>query len=154
MATDGITIDTVPSPITSSPICPGISKLVISVDDRDWDYIEGQEGRDDVMRWKTLMGGGGISTSGISMGIFEIPPGEQLSVHHHAPQEVYHIIRGSAEVLIGDERRQVGAGHAIYIPPNVSHGIKNTGAELLELIWMFPTDNWKEIVYHMEGREL
>jgi hypothetical protein len=40
-----------------------------------WEYEPGEEGFDDVIRWRTLICGEKTSTEGISMGTLEIPPG-------------------------------------------------------------------------------
>ena len=38
----------------------------------------------------------------------------------------------------------------VYIPKNFEHGLKNTGNEDLELLWIFPTDCWEEVEYVFE----
>ena len=35
----------------------------------------------------------------------------------------------------------------VYIPKNVDHGLKNTGEEDLEILWIFPTDCWEKVEY-------
>lgn len=112
------------------------------------EYNPGEEGRDDVIRWRTLLSGERTPTRGISMGTLELPPGSSLDAHHHAPLEVYFVTDGSGTLLIGDDQRAVCAGDVVYIPGNHVHGIKNTGDELLKLVWVFPTDTWPEIEYH------
>ena len=37
-------------------------------------------------------------------------------------------------MTIEDESRRVAAGDAIYIPPNLKHGIKNIGDDVLEYL--------------------
>jgi len=113
-----------------------------------WEYEPGEEGREDIIRWRTLLSGERTPTRSISMGILELPPGSRLDAHHHAPPEVYFVTDGSGNLLIGDEQRAVRAGDVVYIPGDHVHGIKNTGDELLKLMWMFPTDTWPEIEYH------
>lgn len=113
-----------------------------------WEYEASEEGRDDVIRWRTLLSGDRTPTRRISMGTLELPPGSSLDAHHHAPPEVYFITDGSGTLLIGAEQRAVDAGDVVYIPGDHVHGIKNTGDAMLKLVWVFPTDTWPEIEYH------
>jgi quercetin dioxygenase-like cupin family protein len=113
-----------------------------------WEYEPGEEGRDDVIRWRTLLSGEKTSTKGISMGTIEIPPGACLNAHHHSPLEVYYLTSGEGRLLCGDTVKHVRAGDVVYIPANQVHGIKNTSDHILTFVWMFPTDTWSEIEYH------
>lgn len=112
-----------------------------------WEYEDGEEGRNDVIRWRTLLSGDKTPTNKISMGTLELPSNTVLRPHHHAALEVYYITNGEGVLLIGKEQRKVKAGDIVYIPCNLIHGIKNLGQQLLTLVWMFPTDTWSEIVY-------
>ena len=48
------------------------------------------------------------------------------------------------------ETEEVGPDTVVYIPENAKHGLRNTGDEPLEVLWIFPTDCWEEIVYIRE----
>lgn len=37
-------------------------------------------------------------------------------------------------MTVGDERREVRAGDAVYIPPGSSHTLENTGAEAMRIV--------------------
>jgi mannose-6-phosphate isomerase-like protein (cupin superfamily) len=74
------------------------------------------------------------SAESLSIQISEIPAGSKQPIHRHAPEQCYYIIRGSGLMIIDDETQEVGQGDAIYIPPNVAHGIKNTGDGVLEYL--------------------
>jgi len=113
-----------------------------------WEYEPGEEGRSDVIRWRTLLSGERTPSRGISMGTLELPPGSCLEAHHHAPLEAYYITEGSGTLWLGDEPRAVRAGDVVYIPGDAVHGVRNTGGEVLKLVWMFPTRTWPEIEYH------
>jgi len=113
-----------------------------------WEYETGEEGRDDVIRWRTLISGEKTPTTGISMGTLEVPPGAVMNAHHHSPLEVYYLTSGKGQLLCGDKVKHVRAGDVVYIPANEVHGIKNINDHTLTLVWMFPTDTWAEIEYH------
>ena len=62
----------------------------------------------------------------------ECQPGSQQARHRHLTQEqVYVIVRGHGQMLLGDEERVVGEGTMVFIPPGAEHAISNTGAEPL-----------------------
>lgn len=62
----------------------------------------------------------------------ECQPGSQQARHRHLTQEqVYVIVRGQGQMLVGDEECAVGEGTMIFIPPGAEHAIRNTSSELL-----------------------
>ncbi|MEM7209112.1 MAG: cupin domain-containing protein [Pseudomonadota bacterium] len=118
----------------------------------EWQYIDGEDGREDVIRWKTFAGADNDSTNGISFGVCELPSGAKLQAHQHAPPELYYVTEGSGEVLLENEVQSVSPGSIVYLPPYLEHGIRNTGQETLTLFWMFPVDRWSNVEYHMLER--
>ncbi len=114
-----------------------------------WEYLPGQEGREDVLRWKTLISGDVTPTEGLVMGICEVPAGVTLNLHRHLPQEIYYVTEGSGEVQVDSEIQNVEQGSVIYVPGNAVHGIRNNSSETLCLMWIFPADVWRDIEYHM-----
>ncbi len=65
---------------------------------------------------------------------FEIEPGGWSSSHRHPHDHGVIILKGKGEVLLGDEKTEIGFGDAIYIPPNEMHRFKNIGEEILGFI--------------------
>ena len=64
-----------------------------------------------------------------------LPPGQSTTPHFHPQtEEIYYILRGAAEMRIGDEVCAIGPGDAIAIPPGATHQISNTGDETLVLL--------------------
>ena len=62
----------------------------------------------------------------------ECQPGSQQARHRHLAQEqVYVIVRGHGQMLVGDEEHAVGEGTMVFIPLGAAHAIRNTGPELL-----------------------
>jgi mannose-6-phosphate isomerase-like protein (cupin superfamily) len=57
-----------------------------------------------------------------------VAPGQSTQRHYHLQtEEIYYILQGVGRLHVGDERRDVGPGDAIAIPPGEPHFITNTG---------------------------
>ena len=98
-------------------------------------------------RWKYMADSTQMKSHGLSCGVLVLPPGEELPLHYHSPQEIYIIRRGEGLLLSPLNTRKVCKDSFVYIPQNVEHGLKNTGKVDLELLWIFPTDCWEEVEY-------
>ena len=58
----------------------------------------------------------------------QIPPGTNTQLHlHRQSEEIYHIVRGSGVMVLGNEQFPVTMGDSICIPPGTAHCIKNSG---------------------------
>ena len=98
-------------------------------------------------RWKYMTDSTIIQSHGLSCGVLVLPPGEELPLHHHSPQEVYIIRQGEGLLLSSSNSKNVYKDSFVYIPKNFYHGLRNTGKDDLELLWIFPTDCWQEVEY-------
>ena len=73
------------------------------------------------------------------MGMENIPPGKKIRLHHHPhAEEILFIHRGTGVARLGSREAVVSAGATVYIPRNVSVGLRNTGTEPLSLVFIFP----------------
>lgn len=45
------------------------------------------------------------------------------TIHRHPHRQVTYVESGSFEVLIGGDRRVLGAGGCFFVPPSVDHGV-------------------------------
>ena len=45
------------------------------------------------IRWKLLITGERTESSGLVTGVAQLPPGAQLVLHHHEPEETYYIVK-------------------------------------------------------------
>ena len=82
----------------------------------------------------------GAYVRGITL-IFEtIAAGDRIPLHiHPTVEEVVVIESGSAEITLGQEKRTVGPGAVVFIPPGTPHGTRNVGATTVCLQAIFPT---------------
>jgi mannose-6-phosphate isomerase-like protein (cupin superfamily) len=57
-----------------------------------------------------------------------LKPGGTNQVHvHDDAEQVYIVLRGGGTVQVGDEKAEVKAGDAVFLPAKVPHGFFNTG---------------------------
>jgi mannose-6-phosphate isomerase-like protein (cupin superfamily) len=55
-------------------------------------------------------------------------PGQATERHHHAAsEELYYLLEGTGDMEVDGERRRVGPGDAVLIPPGAWHQIRNDG---------------------------
>jgi mannose-6-phosphate isomerase-like protein (cupin superfamily) len=54
-----------------------------------------------------------------------LAPGQVTERHYHAEtEEIYYVVGGSGEMELDGERRPVGVGDAVLIPPGAWHQIR------------------------------
>jgi mannose-6-phosphate isomerase-like protein (cupin superfamily) len=54
-----------------------------------------------------------------------LEPGQATDRHYHAEsEEIYFVVEGSGEMELDGERRPVGPGDAVLIPPGARHQIR------------------------------
>lgn len=100
------------------------------------------------VRWKLLITGERSASSGLVTGIGQLPPGAELPLHHHEPEETYYVVSGHGEMEIDDHRQLVWPGCAVYIPANARHALRCTGSEPLLFVFSFGRDRFDQIAYH------
>ncbi len=54
--------------------------------------------------------------------------------HQHDGEEIFFILEGEGKVIVGNKEYKVGPMTAVFIPPNVFHGIENTGDKPLKYL--------------------
>lgn len=64
-----------------------------------------------------------------------LPPGAAVGLHYHLEtEELYYILEGAGEMIIGAETQAVGSGDCILIPRGEVHAIRNTGERTMRLL--------------------
>lgn len=63
-----------------------------------------------------------------------VKPGQSSLPHRLKTSEVYYILEGKGIMHVDDESAEVRSGQAIYIPPNCTQYIKNTGNSDLKFL--------------------
>jgi mannose-6-phosphate isomerase-like protein (cupin superfamily) len=90
-------------------------------------------------RTQNLVGGvSPIQAKNFCIGFVTLEPsGGQVPWHNQEQEEVYFILEGSGEACVGEERRILEAGQAMYIPPGVFHQLTNLGGKSLKMIYCY-----------------
>jgi mannose-6-phosphate isomerase-like protein (cupin superfamily) len=101
-------------------------------------------------RTQNLVGGvSPIQAKNFSIGNVTLEPGGgQVPWHNQEQEEVYIVLDGRGEMCLGDERRVVTSGQAVYIPPGVFHQITNLGDTPLRMLYCYgpagDVAHWKQ----------
>ncbi|MGD2162228.1 MAG: cupin domain-containing protein [Anaerolineales bacterium] len=69
---------------------------------------------------------------------FTIQPGGGMPNHTNQVEHEQYVLRGKAEIGIGDEVFQVKKDDVVFIPAEVPHWYKNSGDEPFEFLCMVP----------------
>ena len=90
-------------------------------------------------RTQNLVGGASpIQASNFSMGNVTLEPnGGQVPWHNQEQEEIYFIVEGTAEMCLGEERRTLSAGQAVYIPHRVFYQLTNIGDTPCRMIYCY-----------------
>jgi len=90
-------------------------------------------------RTQNLVGGASpIAATNFCMGMVTLEPsGGQVPWHNQDQEEVYVILEGSGEMCLGEERKPLTAGQAVYIPPGVFHQLTNTGNTVMKMLYCY-----------------
>jgi mannose-6-phosphate isomerase-like protein (cupin superfamily) len=120
---------------TGRILLSGVNVLMIIAD------INEIAGRTYPARRRTRNVAGGVSpiqTKNFSMGYVVLEPnGGQVPWHNQEQEEIYFVVDGTAEMCLGEERRTMKSGQAVYIPPAVFHQLTNIGDKPLTMIYVY-----------------
>lgn len=88
---------------------------------------------------QNLVGGASpIQARNFAMGLVRLEPhGGQVPWHNQDQEEVYYIMEGTGEMCLGEERRTLTGGQAVYIPPGVFHQLTNTGDSPMTMLYCY-----------------
>jgi len=90
-------------------------------------------------RTQNLVGGmSPIQATNFAIGHVTLEPnGGQVPWHNQEQEEIYFIIEGTAEMCLGEERRTLATGQAVYIPSQVFHQLTNTGDTVCRMMYCY-----------------
>ena len=74
----------------------------------------------------------GADAEKLRLHVSEVEPGQRSHApHQHEGQEIFFVLKGQAEVIVGEQRTNVSAGEALQVDCRILHGIQNAGDENL-----------------------
>jgi quercetin dioxygenase-like cupin family protein len=82
----------------------------------------------------------GKFVNGLTVLFERVAPGDRVPLHAHIEEEVIFIDAGTAEVIVGEERRTVGPGAVVFVPSGTPHQARNVGPDPLLLHAVFPAE--------------
>ena len=77
----------------------------------------------------------------LTIGELVMQDGAALRLHTHPTDEAIILLEGRVEMVVGDEQREVSAGHTLLAPPGIPHRLINNTGSLARMYTVFPTDN-------------
>ena len=89
---------------------------------------------DTVSQWKLFKADDFLSTMNI-LNANIIAPGLSVKPHQHeSDEQLWFILSGVGIVKVGDEEQEVREGDAVYLPPRLTHTMRNTGTYPLRFL--------------------
>jgi len=90
-------------------------------------------------RTQNLVGGQSpIQAKNFSIGFVTLEPrGGQVPWHNQEQEEIYFVLEGTGEMCLGEERREVNGGQAVFIPPGIFHQLTNRGDRPLKMLYCY-----------------
>ena len=105
------------------------------------------------VKWWELINGDMMPTTGITIGIAEVPVGVSSPKrgHTHDAEEVYYFLSGIGKVHVDGVDTDVNPGTAVWIPAHAEHFCHNMGTEPLKLLFIFARDKFSDVHYCFPG---
>lgn len=81
-----------------------------------------------------------LKVDALSVGLYLLPVGSVDPQQPHTEDEVYYVVSGRAEVMIGAEVQRVGTGTVIYVPAYVEHRFQSIVEDLTLIVFFSPAE--------------
>lgn len=93
--------------------------------------------RGDGVETRLMVGKLTADTAPFTTGTTVFPAGSAAPLHSHNCAEQVTILEGQAQALVGGQLMQLGAMDSTFVPAEVPHYFKNTGAGRLVILWIY-----------------
>jgi mannose-6-phosphate isomerase-like protein (cupin superfamily) len=114
-------------------------KVVLGVEDSP--LLESPDG---MMRDTILITDQTCGSNTVSAGLVWVHPHGEIHEDTHAFDEVYYVIRGSANVMMDGRSVPAKAGQVVFLPAGVRHRIDNPNDETFQIFWLIAT-RWGDL---------
>ena len=54
----------------------------------------------------------------------QLDKGATMAEHTHPQEQIMHLLRGGARVVVGGKESEMQPGDSVYVPSNVPHGVR------------------------------
>ena len=81
-----------------------------------------------------------LKVDALSVGLYMLSVGSVDPQQPHTEDEVYYVVSGRAEVMMGEDVQSVETGSIIYVPAHVVHRFQNITEGLTLLVFFAPAD--------------
>ncbi|MDC7997703.1 cupin domain-containing protein [Gilvibacter sediminis] len=85
-----------------------------------------------------------------------MPEGSEVPVHiHELEDEIFHVLEGTVELILGNETIEGNVGDIIYLPRGIKHGIKTKGTETAKVLnYVIPGKNFENFFNEMSEKKI
>jgi mannose-6-phosphate isomerase-like protein (cupin superfamily) len=94
------------------------------------------EAPDGMMRDSIVLTDESCGSESMAAGLVWVHPHGEIHEDTHAFDEVYYVIRGSADVVMDGTRVPVSAGEIVFLRAGVRHMIDNPSDETFQIFWL------------------
>ena len=76
----------------------------------------------------------------LSVGLYIVPAGGPDNQTPHAEDEVYYVVRGRAQIRVGEEDLAVQPGTVLFVPARAVHFFHDISEELILVVFWAPPE--------------
>ena len=82
-----------------------------------------------------------------------MPEGSEVPLHVHTLEdEIFHVLQGTVELRLGDQKLQASQGDIIYLPRAIPHSIKTVGTGTARVLnYVIPGENFEQFFNEMNS---
>ena len=77
----------------------------------------------------------------MSAGIYLLPRGSLDPQKPHNEDELYYVLSGSAVIEVGEEKKPVSSGSAVFVPAHIEHKFLEITEDLRVLVLFSPAED-------------
>jgi quercetin dioxygenase-like cupin family protein len=76
----------------------------------------------------------------LSLGLYRLAAGSIDGQSPHGEDEVYYVLSGRAQILVGGESRAVGPGSVVFVATGVEHRFHDISEDINLLVFFAPAE--------------
>jgi mannose-6-phosphate isomerase-like protein (cupin superfamily) len=76
-----------------------------------------------------------LKVPALSCGVYFLPRGSEDMQSPHDEDEVYYVLNGKAQLKVGDEEREIGAGSLLYVKATETHSFFEIEEDMTLLVF-------------------